>query len=324
MTLLDRDLSESRWHPNCPLEVLRYRSRLRREFDRFFASRGILQVETPCLGRHTVSSPHIDSIEVAACDGVRYLQTSPESAMKRLLVAGAGPIYYFGPAFREGESGPHHNPEFTIVEWYRTGFDEHRLMDEVGLLGEQLIRRTSPHRFSYREAFITGAELDPYKISDAQLLGIARDLGWRSEAEHLATRDACLDFVFTVRVQPSLPKDGVFVYDYPESQAALARVRPGEPGIARRFEWFMERIELANGYFELTDANEHRRRFEADIDLRRKLGKQIVTEDRPLFCAARQGIPSCAGVALGFDRLVMVGLGKDHIQDVLTFSWDRA
>ncbi len=244
--------------------------------------------------------------------------------MKRLLAAGVGPIYYFGPAFREGESGPFHNPEFTIVEWYRTEFDEHQLMDEISLVGEQLLHRTSPHRMTYRDAFVTATGLDPFEISDRELISYTRGLGWANDPECVMTRDACLDFVFSTRVQEGLPKSGVFVYDFPASQAALAQVHADKPMYARRFEWFVEGIELANGYFELNDAEEHRRRFAADSRARGRLGKKVVCEDELLVRAVRHGLPSCAGVALGFDRLVMLGLGKSNIGDVLTFSWDRA
>lgn len=317
--------SEGRWRPAADLQVLELRARLMRQARAFFEARGVMEVDTPVLGAATASDVHIASLttRVEACDaGPLYLQTSPESAMKRLLAAGSGPIFQFARAFRDGESGPRHNPEFVLLEWYRTGFDGPALMEEVeSLVGGLLGRGVPARRLSYRDAFEAYAGFDPFDSSLEDIVAHCRRLGWRGE---LTERDDGLDLIFSTRVQPALPPGMTFIGDFPPQQAALARVRAGDPPVAERFELFVDGVEVANGYHELADAGEQRRRIHDDLERRRARDLRPVPEDARLLAALEHGLPDCAGVALGFDRLVALAAGVDDIRRVMPFPIDRA
>lgn len=276
-----------------------------------------MEVATPVWSAHATVDRHIDSF--AAGEG--WLQTSPEFAMKRLLCAGSGPIYQICPVFRREESGRHHNPEFTMLEWYRPGFDHHRLMDEVEALLHAVGAPAQRYeRLDYREAFLRHAGLDPFAASLASLRAAARfdgDAGTQAEE-----RDFWLDLIMSATVGPALGRDApVFLYDFPASQAALARVSEGR---ARRFELFWKGIELANGFHELADADEQRRRFEADQAWRRANGRLVPPYDRHLIAALAHGLPECAGVALGLDRLLMLLRGLPDVAATMAFAGDRA
>jgi len=314
------------WRPTATLDALRARAAVLAVIRRFFDERGVLEVETPALSAATVTDLHLHSV---ACRldvvgrSARYLQTSPEFAMKRLLAGGSGPIYQICKAFRDGEQGRRHNPEFTMLEWYRPGWDHHRLMDEVDELLQTVLGVAAGERVSYADAFLRHTGVDPHAADDGELRARVAALGVSGVAE--LDRDDLLNLLLSHSVEHRL---GVgcptFLFDYPASQAALARVRPGDPPVAERFEVFIDGIELANGFHELADPEEQRRRFEADLGERRRRGLPEVAVDGRLLAALAAGLPDCAGVALGVDRLVMLKIGTRDIADVIAFPIDRA
>lgn len=295
----------------------------------FFKARDVLEVETPILSRHATVDPRIDSF---ATRNDLWLQTSPEFAMKRLLAAGSGPIYQIARAFRIDEAGRHHNPEFTLLEWYRPGFDHWQLIDEVEALLHSLGVAPSARfeRLSYREAFMRHAGVDPFSAPLAILARVCADavpggLPAAPDREGMPARDYHLDLLMSHVVGPALGTDvPVVLYDFPASQAALARVRPDDPPVAERFELFWRGIELANGFHELSDAAEQRRRFVDDCRQRLDEGREAPPFDAELLNALEAGLPDCAGVALGLDRLLMLILGHEHLGDVLAFDAERA
>jgi lysyl-tRNA synthetase class 2 len=322
----------SDWHPTATREALHLRARLNAGIRDFFTRRNVLEVETPALSRAGNTDPNIASFALefsGRTDGAprtRWLRTSPEFALKRLLAAGVGDCYELGRVFRDGEAGGRHNPEFTMLEWYRLGWDHQKLIDETGELinaALSLVDRRAPLvRIAWRDLYRQRLALDPITASDAELqqaLGAVR-----IDPEGL-TRDDWLDLLLTHRLQPHFPTDGLLaVFDYPASQAALARVRPGDPPLAERFELYLGPLELANGYHELLDADEQRRRFERDLVVREARGAARPPIDEGLLGALQSGLPACAGVALGVDRLLMAMLGTSRIADVLAFAFDRA
>jgi len=316
----------NRWQPGADLETLTLRAALLAAIRAFFASRNVLEVDTPLLCSAGVTDPAIESLLVEqgnALSGVRYLQTSPEYAMKRLLVAGSGPIYQIAHAFRDDESGRRHNPEFSLLEWYRPGFDHHDLMDEVAALVCELLGREDTNRISYRDLFRQAVGLDPFTADMASLEAAARAVTDTGSLQ--GPRDFWLDLLLTHVVEPSIAESGlVFVYDYPASQAALARIDQGDDvAIAQRFELYVDGVELANGYWELTDAAEQRERFLSDNRIRRERGQPERPLDENLLAALAAGMPDCSGVALGIDRLVMLATDASDIGRVQSFSWDR-
>jgi lysyl-tRNA synthetase class 2 len=290
----------------------------------FFSDRDILEVETPLLCSSGITDPSIEPLLVSCGDALtqpRFLQTSPEYAMKRLLAAHGQPIFQIARAFRDGEAGSRHNPEFSLLEWYRPGFDHHELMQEVAALVQSCMGARPIEKYSYRQLFLERLDVDPHTATSIELEAMARrhlDLG------HLVgERDLWLDLLMSHLLEPGLG-DGTFcfIYDYPVSQAALAQVvsRDGV-SVGQRFELYVDGVELANGYCELTDAAEQRRRFERDNALRLERGQQERPIDEYLLAAMAQGLPSCSGVALGVDRLLMLMTGASRIQDVLAFDW---
>jgi len=283
----------------------------------------VLEIEAPVMGAAAVSDPFIESLPVV-CSGRRYhLQSSPEYAMKRLLAAGCGAIYSLGKVFRGGERGRKHNPEFTLLEWYRPGWDERQLMDEVAALVRGLLPDIPVQWLSYRDWFETHLGIDPHIASADTLARLARERIDISAGDE--DRGFWLDLLVTHELEAALPGGLTFVYDYPASQAALARLdedAQGQP-VARRFEAFIDGMELANGYWELTDAAEQRARFEADQDQRRARGLPVNPLDEKLLDALSAGLPDCAGVALGVDRLLMCLSGAKHISEVIAFDVDR-
>ncbi|NOX91777.1 MAG: EF-P lysine aminoacylase GenX [Gammaproteobacteria bacterium] len=321
------------WRPTATMEALRQRAELLACLRRYFAGQGVLEVETPLLSAAGIPDPHIPAFTtMPGPDGEAsyYLNTSPEFAMKRLLAAGSGPIFQVCKAFRRGEQGKYHNPEFTLLEWYRPGFDHWQLMDEVDVLVRQLAGGfRSPgrsERISYRTCFQQYLEIDPFRADVSMLKSCARTQGVGEVAGlSNADKDTWLDLLMSHCIQPHLGKEGLtFVYDYPASQAALARIRPGEPPVAERFELFIDGIELANGFHELQDAREQYARFEADLARRRAEKLEPVVLDERLIKALEAGLPACAGVALGLDRLQLVFTGRSHIRDTLAFSCERS
>jgi elongation factor P--(R)-beta-lysine ligase len=310
------------WRPSATLPALQARAELYCRVRAFFAARGYLEVDPPLLGRGGTTDPAIESFSTQFSGVNYYLQTSPEFFMKRMLAAGSGPIYAICKAFRQGEQGRYHNPEFTLLEWYRPGFDDHRLMVEVGeLLGG--ILHAPIDKKSYRKVFQERLALDPHLASLDELKHCARShlgITWDD-----ANRDVWLDLLFSHLIQPTLHQAITLVYDYPAGQAALAKITKNADGqkVARRFEAFYAGVELANGYWELTDAAEQARRFAADNDCRRAGGQAPVQVDTKLVDALKAGMPDCAGVAVGLDRLLMLTTGASRLEDVIAFPWSR-
>jgi lysyl-tRNA synthetase class 2 len=313
----------NQWQPGATMATLRQRSRVLAKLRDFFQQRQVMEVDVPLLSRATVTDHNIDSIQACNADVAAYLQTSPEYFMKRLLAAGSGDIYSLGKAFRDAENGRRHNPEFTMLEWYRCGWDEHQLMDEVAELIASLVPEISVRRCSYADVFIQHLQVDPHFADLANLQRMAVIAG--SEAWADETRANCLDLLFSVLIEPQLDDGLVLVYDYPACQAALAKCAEDSQGrqISRRFEGFLNRVELANGYCELTDAAEQASRFAEDQRLRKLSNKTPVTADSQLLAAMEAGLPECAGVAMGVDRLLMQLQGADSIDQVMPFSWER-
>ncbi len=293
----------------------------------FFADRTILEVETPLLCRSGITDPAIEPFVAVSGDSSqqpRFLQTSPEYAMKRLLAAWGEPIFQIGKAFRDGEAGSRHNPEFSLLEWYRPGFDHHQLMAEVADLVRFCLGERALQKYSYRELFQERLQLDPFTAPGAELEAVARrhlDPGNLS-----GDRDLWLDLLMSHVLEPQLGRGALcFIYDYPTSQAALARVvQADDVWVGQRFELYVEGMELANGYCELTDAREQRQRFERDNALRRERGQRERPVDECLLAALEHGLPDCSGVALGIDRLLMLASGAADIRDVLSFDWERS
>ena len=295
----------------------------------FFAARDVLEVETPTLSAAGVSDPQIESLstQIAGVSGRHYLSTSPEYPMKRLLAAGSGDIYQLCKVFRDAERGRWHNPEFTMLEWYRLGYDDAALMAEVEALASMLLRpyrSVSPaERLSYAEALRRHAGVDTHRDSDARLAEAASDRGIRCDAA--LDRDGWLDLLMGLVVGPCLGIErACFVTDYPASQASLARLKDGNPPVAARFELYIDGLELANGFHELTNGSEQRGRFQQEHATRRARGQAEPPLDEHLLAALASGVPDCAGVALGFDRLVAVALGVAAVADTLTFSAENA
>jgi elongation factor P--(R)-beta-lysine ligase len=316
------------WQPSAAWSALRLRADLLRETRAWFAELGVLEVETPCLAAAGVTDVHLQSLEVRTADGERlgYLQTSPEYAMKRLLAAGAPDIYQLGHVFRGAERGRRHNLEFTMVEWYRRGIDEHALMDEV----EALLRRLlTPHRplamtrrLRYHQAVDGALGLASMDADAAALCGALQRAGIDVPDSLRDERDALLDLAISLLVAPGFPADRItFVHDFPASQAALARVAGP---VAARFEAYVGELELANGFHELVDPEEQARRFAADAAERVRRRLPPLEPDARFLAALRAGLPPCSGVALGFDRVVMLALGADHIDATLAFPYERA
>ena len=294
----------------------------------FFAVRGVLEVETPVLSSAAVSDPQIESLatQVAGMAARAYLCTSPEYAMKRLLAAGSGDIYQICKVFRDGERGRWHNPEFTLIEWYRLGFDDAALMTEVeALIGCLLApqRLEAAERLTYSAALQRHAGVDAHAASDSDLAESARRHGIVCQAE--LDRDAKLDLLMGLVVGPRLGLERpCFICDYPASQAALARLKPGLTPVAARFELYFRGVELANGFHELVNAGEQRARFGQDLALRRARGQAESPVDEHLLAALAAGMPDCAGVALGFDRLVALALRAPQLADAMAFTIDNA
>jgi len=315
------------WQPVASRESLARRAELLRSIRRFMDERSILEVETPVLSRAGATDPNIRNLATTAHppgapDGTPlYLHTSPEFAMKRLLAAGVGPIYQITRVFRDAELGRVHQLEFTMLEWYRPGFDHHAMMDEVRELIAGLGLEIE-ERVAYLDAFESAVGLDPIRADTSCLVRRAAALGFASDPP---VRPVLIDFLFSELVAPRLGRGtGVFVYDFPPDQAALARIRPGNPAVAERFELFLNGVEIANGFHELADAREQRMRFEADNRRRTGAGSGVVRVDENLLRALEHGLPDCAGVALGIDRLLMVLARCERIEDVLAFPFARA
>ena len=324
----------SDWRPGASVEVMKIRATLLARIRDFFWQKGVLEVDTPALSRFGCTDPAIEPFRSAyrgpqAADGLPLcLHTSPEFFMKRLLAVGCGPIYQLAHEFRDGESGRRHNPEFMMLEWYRPGMDQHALMDEIDALLafvlEGFFDYRPAQRIAYRQWFLEATGLDPW---------CDNVLAFRRFAEHKlqfvpdsmddTELDPWLDLLVTHWLEPRLADQVVFVVDYPPSQAALARIRDDTLAVAERFELFINGLELANGFHELLDAGQQRRRFDNEIRLRQRSGQTPVDYDEHLIAALHAGLPACSGVSIGFDRLVMLAAGLSEIGAAMPFAFQR-
>ena len=316
------------WRPSATLPALRRRAAALADTREFFRARNVLEVETPAMVNAPVSDVNLGSVQalVPGRDTPLFLHTSPEYAMKRLLAAGIGDSYQICRVFRGNERGRQHNPEFTMVEWYRLGFSLEDLMQEVADLARQLLGLHLPVEFvSYRAAVQRHAGLDPLDADDAELRHAAQALGLDAARASRAGRDELLDLIVGAQVGPALGAHSLtFLHRYPATQAALARLDPEDARLALRFELYHRGVELANGYHELVDGAEQRSRFAADQKNRAARGLPTFTLDANLLAALEAGLPDCAGVALGFDRVLMLALDATSIDQVLAFPVERA
>ena len=325
---------QTNWQPSADISMLRARAEKLQVIRQFFALRDVLEVDTPVLSQYGVSDPHIDSMAAEFVpDGTdegqtHYLMSSPEYAMKRLLASGSGCIYQIAKAFRNGEAGRRHNPEFTMLEWYRVGFGLDALMWEVAELLDVLLMPAGSHMhwhyWTYSDAYRNILGVDPFDMDDEAVRELAQqhvDIDLPADTP----RDTWLDLLMSHCLEPALP-EACFIYNYPASQSALARLSMDMYGrtVARRFEVYVGGVELANGYHELTDASEQAQRFVTDNERRAELGKRPMNADQRLVDALHAGVPDCAGVAMGLERILMLAYGKQSIADVMAFDFSRA
>jgi len=295
----------------------------------FFVAREVMEVETPSLARAATSEVHLASWAASAPGHEQapyFLQTSPELAMKRLLAAGSGDIYQICKVFRADEQGRRHNPEFTLLEWYRLGFDLNALMEEVDALLTGFLQASlqgSAKHSTYQEIFLEYLQCDPLTASTNELITCYQkhtDAATPAQMAH----DDWLDLMLSTLIEPRLPQDRlIFIHHYPASQASLAKLDAKDPRTAKRFEVFFNGLELANGFEELIDASEQRRRMQQENKLRQQKGLPEVVIDERFLAALEAGLPACSGVALGLDRLLMLITNKKHIDEVLAFSFER-
>jgi lysyl-tRNA synthetase class 2 len=318
------------WRPTAALPTLRLRAELLAAARSFFAERAVLEVDTPGLVRHAVTDPHIHSaqVQLPGHTAPLFLHTSPEYAMKRLLAAGSGDIYQIAHVFRGEERGRLHNAEFTLIEWYRCGYSMPQLIQEVAQLARRLLglgEQVPMEALSYSQAFQRELGCAPLTAEDAALRALATRERLDPQVAARCSRDELLDWLMGSTVGPRLGAHTLcFVHRYPASQAALARLDADDPRVALRFELYYQGVELANGFEELADAAEQRARFEADRQQRRERALPAPDIDPALLAALAAGLPSMSGVALGFDRLLMLRVGARDISEVLPFPLERA
>jgi lysyl-tRNA synthetase class 2 len=325
-------MSPETWGPTAAIEVLHGRAAMLERVRAYFAAQGVREVHTPVLSAAAVSDPQIESIAVAPGLGPRrFLQTSPEYPMKRLLAAGVGDCYQVCPVFRDGESGRLHNPEFTMIEWYRIDFGMAEMqhdVDRVLRVACAEVRDLAPSRsVTYRDALRDATGVDCRSAAPADVAAVLAERGIVPVDARDWDLDAWLDLLMGAVVGPGLGRAGpVFVEDYPPTQAALARLRSERDGsqVAERFELYLDGLELANGFRELGDAAEQRRRFERDLAVRGKRAQALNPIDENLLAALGHGLPDCAGVALGFDRLVMAAWRLPSLASAMAFPAERA
>jgi lysyl-tRNA synthetase class 2 len=308
------------WQPSASIENLKIRAEFLQKIRTFFDVRGIYEVDTPVLSKSAALDPYIQSMSVDGLDS--YLQTSPEFCMKRLLAAGSGPIYQMGKVFRKGESGKKHNPEFTMLEWYRPRIDLLEFISEVDALFQHLLHCEPFEQVTYQELFEEFCQINPHTATIERCIEVASQIEGAPMAEAL-DKDGWLGFLQTHLIEPEIAEHKpIVVTEFPASQCALAKIIPGEPEKAARFEVFYKGFELANGYDELIDSKEQRQRFLNDNAKRQELGIEILPIDER-FIACLDNMPTACGVAVGVDRLLQVLLNKPDIKDVLPFAWDN-
>lgn len=319
------------WQPTSSHYSRIARANLLRSIRHFFYTRDVLEVETPLLSSGTVTDEHLDAFHTRfnySQDGNPvdlYLQTSPEFAMKRLLCDQSGAIYQICKAFRHEGEGRWHNPEFTMLEWYRPGFDHHALMQEVDALLIETLGTDTGEIVSYQDVFKSQLCIDPLAASDEMLLAKMGECHIDISSPEQLDKDSKLQLLFSMAIEPVIGQERpCFVFGFPASQASLARINSQDPRTADRFEVYFKGAELANGFHELSEASEQKRRFEQDNEKRRANGMPEKPIDTRFLNALESGLPHCAGVALGIDRLLMLKIGASHIKDVLNFPVSRA
>ena len=324
--MIDLERRGRSWSPSSSRDRLHARARLYATMRAFFAQRDVLEVETPILSHAAGTDPALAWLHAAVSGRTMYLQTSPEFAMKRLLASGVGDIFQLCKVFRDDEVGRQHQPEFTMLEWYRQHVDHHQLMDEVEALLQAVagpLLRAERHTFRALVHDATG--IDPHTADAASLCGVLEQRRVPIPAGMHDDAGALLDLVVGDVLGPTLGQSApCFVFDYPANRAALARVRQDDPPVAERFELYWHGMELANGFHELTDAREQQRRFASEDAARERAGQSRAPIDTALLGALEAGMPDCAGVALGVDRLLMCLSGAHHIRDVVSFDHERA
>jgi len=324
-------MNNESWQPSASIDSLKLRAKLIADIRHFFVTRGVLEVDTPAISHATVTDIHLHTFKTDfigpdyAGGQALYLMTSPEFHMKRLLAAGSGSIYQICKSFRNEENGRYHNPEFTMLEWYRVGFDHHNLMDEMDELLQLVLNTGKSVRITYQQVFLSTLEVCPLEASMHELKEAAATLGLGDIAGPEQNRDTLLQLLFSLGIESKIGlQSPVFVYDFPATQAALAKINPSDPRVADRFEVYFKGVELANGFHELDDPQEQLSRFIEDNQKRREQGLEMQPIDYHLIDALKAGLPACAGVALGIDRLLMLAQGKGHIDEVTAFSFPRA
>ncbi len=324
---------EKNWQPTASNKTLKDRAQMLKNIRAFFDARTIIEVETPLLSHYTTTDPHLDSLRSRFRQQTCYLNTSPEYAMKRLLVDNPQAIYQICKAFRDDELGSHHNPEFTLLEWYRPGYDMQQLMDELAQLVETIFKHSNIQpefeRLSYQQAFENVTELNPHQVTSKECYQFSTSNNIEIPQGLTADNDVndWLDWLLMQQVLPAFKKQSfTFLYDYPAAQCALAKIENNaqKMAVAKRFELFYGDVELANGFFELTDGDEQRHRFQQENQRRELAGKEVVGIDENFIAALKYGLPDCSGVAIGLDRLLMVLSQATSIEQVLSFSWNRA
>lgn len=322
-------LENIEWKPTASIQNLIKRSQIMAEIRQFFKDRGVLEVETPALSEFSVTDVHLSTFSTqflspfASEAKTLHLMTSPEYHMKRLLAAGSGSIFQLCSVFRNEEAGKRHNPEFTMLEWYRPHFDMYRLINEVDDLLQQILDCEPAESYSYQFVFQTYVGLDPLSATRAQLVEKARKHGFPCEDDE--NRDTLLQFLFSEIVEANIGKERpTAVYHFPSSQAALAQISSEDHRVAERFEVYYKGLELANGFHELSDAKEQMRRFEQDNVQRAQMGLPAQQLDTRFLAALKAGIPNCSGVALGVDRLMMIAMNAEKIDEVMAFGVENA
>ncbi|HDR0619156.1 TPA: elongation factor P--(R)-beta-lysine ligase [Pasteurella multocida] len=320
---------QENWQPSASIENLLARAKIIAEIRRFFTDRGLLEVETPVLSEFGVTDVHLSTFNtdfispMAEKSKTLWLSTSPEYHMKRLLAAGSGPIFQLCHVFRNEEAGQHHNPEFTMLEWYRPHFDMYRLINEVDDLLQQILDCKPTESLSYQFVFQEYVGLDPLSAEKTELVAKAKQ--YHLQQAEQQDRDTLLQFLFSTVVEPNIGKENpVAVYHFPATQAALAQISSEDHRVAERFEFYYKGLELANGFHELTDVNEQLHRFEQDNVQRQKMGLPQRQIDKRLLGALQAGVPNCSGIALGVDRLLMIALGANAIHEVMAFGIENA
>jgi elongation factor P--(R)-beta-lysine ligase len=312
--------SDFSWRPVASLDTLKQRAALLRQIRDFMGHRHILEVDTPILSHYAISDPYIQSMTSVSSlekETSFYLHSSPEFCMKRLLAAGSGSIYQIAHVFRDEESGKKHQTEFSMLEWYRIDFDYYQLMDDVTELLLD-IGLSKPNKMTYAEAFMEVVQFDPHTVELQQLQNVSGQNGWGYDSED---RHALLDYIFSeVVIKNSDTSQPLFIYDYPECMAALATLKQGSSRVSERFELFINGMEIANGFNELCDVDEQKKRFEAELKTRKEKGLLELPTDRHFLAALESGLPKSAGVAVGIERLLMVLSGKNDIKEVSTFT----